>query len=281
MEFRARTAAAIEAASAVASELGLGAGDSTVLQDSNRVVLVLQPCGVLARVAEAARGSSMASELRLTNALTTLRAPVGVPEPGIEPKVFLRDGYAITFWKHYERTSHEPIRRGDYAAVLRRLHESLAHVDPEGFSPLSRTAAGVLSLLEPGRLPDLPEGDRLILRHAVERLGERVARSPAPVQVIHGQPHDGNLLQTTDGLLFIDFESARIGPVEFVVADTPAEVAEHYGPLDAELLAICRLMVSAFVSTWCFQLWRHSDAMRWHATTHLDIVKNGLEDLGS
>jgi hypothetical protein len=69
-------------------------------------------------------------------------------------------------------------------------------------------------------------------------------------QLLHGEPHPGNLLSTKTGLLFIDLETCRRGPVEFDLAHAPEEVGERYPDVDQDLLRECRILVQAMVTTW-------------------------------
>ena len=69
-------------------------------------------------------------------------------------------------------------------------------------------------------------------------------------QLLHGEPHPGNILSTSAGLLFIDFETCCRGPIEFDVAHVPDEVSEHYPGVDQVLLQECRRLVLAMVAAW-------------------------------
>ena len=69
-------------------------------------------------------------------------------------------------------------------------------------------------------------------------------------QLLHGEPHAGNLLATAHGPLFIDLETCCRGPVEFDLAHAPPAVDEHYPGADLALARRCRLVVLAMVTTW-------------------------------
>jgi len=69
-------------------------------------------------------------------------------------------------------------------------------------------------------------------------------------QLLHGEPHAGNLLNTKSGPLFIDLETCCCGPVEYDLAHVPEEVSECYAGADQELLRACRLLVLAMVAAW-------------------------------
>lgn len=61
-------------------------------------------------------------------------------------------------------------------------------------------------------------------------------------QLLHGEPHPGNVLRTRDGQLFVDLETCCRGPVEFDIAHAsinasgpPIEVGAHYVGADQSL----------------------------------------------
>jgi thiamine kinase-like enzyme len=69
-------------------------------------------------------------------------------------------------------------------------------------------------------------------------------------QLLHGEPHPGNVLTTKNGLLFIDFETCCRGPIEYDLAHVPEEAAEHYPGANQDLLRGCRILVLAMITTW-------------------------------
>lgn len=81
------------------------------------------------------------------------------------------------------------------------------------------------------------------LREAIEERG-------AAEQLLHGEPHPGNVLGTEDGPLFIDLETCCRGPVEFDLAHVPDVVCTHYPNVDLELLDECRQLVLAMIAAW-------------------------------
>jgi thiamine kinase-like enzyme len=99
------------------------------------------------------------------------------------------------------------------------------------------------------RTPGLSEADRELLGDTLDRL-RQVVGDRGREQLLHGEPHPGNVLATTDGPLFIDLETASRGPVEFDLAHAPEEVGEHYPGVDRDLLRECRVLVLAMVTTW-------------------------------
>src|SRR5262249_46804513 len=68
-----------------------------------------------------------------------------------------------------------------------------------------------------------------------------------PEQLLHGEPHPGNVLNTETGSLFVDLGTCCRGPVEFDIAHAPEEVSEHYPAVDEDLLEECRILVLAMI----------------------------------
>jgi hypothetical protein len=98
--------------------------------------------------------------------------------------------------------------------------------------------------------PALNSRDREFLGRSLRRLQEAVLARGAPEQLLHGEPHAGNLLVTAGGPRFLDLESCCRGPVEFDIAHAPVEVAEHYPGADHDLVRTCRLLMTAMVAAW-------------------------------
>jgi hypothetical protein len=98
------------------------------------------------------------------------------------------------------------------------------------------------------RTPELADADRAFLAGALERLRRAVSESGRPEQLLHGEPHPGNLLSTQAGPLFIDFETCCRGSID--LAHAPDEVGDHYPGVDRHLLRDCRTLVLAMVTMW-------------------------------
>ena len=69
-------------------------------------------------------------------------------------------------------------------------------------------------------------------------------------QLLHGEPHPGNLLSTKTGLLFIDLETCCRGPIEFDLAYVPEDVSERHADIGEGLPSECRVLVLAMVAAW-------------------------------
>jgi aminoglycoside phosphotransferase (APT) family kinase protein len=100
------------------------------------------------------------------------------------------------------------------------------------------------------RTPELGDADRELLSKTLRSLRRAIVDSDGPEQLLHGEPHPGNLLRTNMGLLFIDLETCCLGPVEFDIVHAPEEVSEYYPDTDQELLRQCRVLMLAMIATW-------------------------------
>jgi thiamine kinase-like enzyme len=98
--------------------------------------------------------------------------------------------------------------------------------------------------------PALADADRALLSSTLGSLRRTIADRGAAEQLLHGEPHPGNVLNTKSGPLFIDFETCCRGPVEFDLAHVPEDVSRRYATADEDLLIECRGLVLAMVAAW-------------------------------
>lgn len=241
---------ALTAAKASASALGLRADDAVVLQDSNRLTVRLLPCDVVARVASAAHKVAAEFEVEVAHRLAETDSPVAALDPRIEPRAYVRDGFAITFWTYYEPESPLEVTPREYAHVLKRLHAGMSEIEIPAPHFTDRIAEAQSLVGSHDHTPELGGVDRDLLSNTMRSLRRAIGKRGAAEQLLHGEPHPGNLLRTKNGLLFIDLETCCHGPVEFDVAHAPGEVSEHYPAADQELLRECRILTLAMVAAW-------------------------------
>ena len=232
----------------VASGLDLAAGDARVLHNSNKLTLRLLPCDVVARVAFAGLEAFQA-ELEIGRRLAEIEAPVAGLEPRVEPRVYERHGFVVTLWTYYEQARQE-VSPADYAKALERLHAGMAKVDVTVPHFSDRVAEAQQLVARPDRTPGLEDSERKLLSSTLRSQRREISERSSGEQLLHGEPHAGNLLNTKSGPLFIDLETCCRGPVEFDLAHVPEEVSECYSGADQELLHACRLLVLAMVAAW-------------------------------
>ena len=246
---------AISAARSVVKALHLETDDARVLQNSNRLAIRLLPCDVLARVAVVGREVA-AFEVELAERLEAAGAPAGTLDPRVDARVYVHDGFAVTLWSHYSPTTPE-LSPDRYADALRRLHVALRSLDDDHRFPaphcMDRVAEAEQIVTSLDHAPDLAGADRDLLATTLGTLRERITARGAPEQLLHGEPHPGNVLDTSTGPRFIDLETCCRGPVEFDLAHVPEAVSRRYPDIDADLLRDCRQLVLAMVAAWRFQ----------------------------
>jgi Ser/Thr protein kinase RdoA (MazF antagonist) len=234
-----------------ASTLDLRVDDAVLLHDSNRLALRLLPCDVLARVAEEAHHAGAELELEVARRLAETDSPAAQPDPRVEPRVYRRDGFAVTLWTYYEPVSPRAmLPPPEYAQVLKRLHAGMRQIDVTAPHFTDRVAEAEWLVGNPVHTPELADADRELLSNTLRRLRGAICDRGAHEQLLHGEPHPGNVLRTKTGLLFVDLETCCRGPVEFDVAHTPEDVSEHYPSTNPDLLRECRILTLAMVATW-------------------------------
>jgi hypothetical protein len=215
--------AAVGAAVTVAAEHGLRCSEPVVLSDSSNVVVHLAPSPVVARVATTTGlvrsnvAATMAKDLALADYLAGQGAAVVAPSPELPTGPHTSGGYPVTFWTCVEHEQDHTFRPEEVGPLLAELHHHLRDF--------------------PGDLPDAPPLDvPLIVEHLRESLTaegllteddlagmlaahERVQRAIAATGderlPLHGDAHPANLLFTTQGPMWTDFEDAWRGPIEW------------------------------------------------------------------
>jgi Ser/Thr protein kinase RdoA (MazF antagonist) len=244
-----------------AAAQGLIATDAIVLNDSNRLVLRLMPCDVVARVARVSHHTgSTELEMEVARRLAETQAPMAGLEPRVAQRTDVRDGFVVSMWKHYDTVEARELAAEDYARALQRLHAGLREIDvraPHFMDRVRETQAFVSSR---DVTPELSDTDRELLSNTLADLGNAIgARGPAE-QLLHGEPHPWNILDTREGLLFMDFENAARGPVEYDLAWVPADVSAQYSArypdADQQLIELCRGIVLAIIAA---HRWRRDD----------------------
>lgn len=269
----------IEAARLTASALGLRADDGVVIHNSNRIAVRLIPCDVLARVAPLAHQAAE-FEVEVGRRLAEVGCPAEKPEPRVEPRVYVRDGFAITLWTYYQAMQPQDIAPAEYAQTLERYHACIRQIDLTTPHFTDRVAAAQRLVSDRAQTPELDDAGRKLLDNTLRGLRRTIINRGAPEQLLHGEPHPGNLLNTKQGLLLIDLETCCRGPVEFDIAHAPEDVSEHYPGVNQGLLRECCILVLAMVTTW---RWDRDDQFpngRYLGIEGIDQIRVALDRYG-
>ncbi len=266
------------AATSTAAALDLAVDDAVVLNDSNRLVVRLTPCDVVARVTpvthHAGHHASAEREVELVRRLARTASPVAALDPRVAPRVVVRDGFEITMWTYFA-----PVRRVlppvEYARALERLHAGLRQIEVTTPHVMDRVTAVQHDVASRDLTPGLAETDRALLADTLHDLRRSIVHRRAPQQLLHGEPHPWNVLDTKDGPLFTDFENTAHGPVEYDLAWVPDEVRERSPDADHDLVGECRGLVLAMIAAY---RWRRDDehpSGRRSGVAFLDAVRDG------
>ena len=275
---------AMAAAMSTVSSLGLTVDDAIVLHDSNKLTLRLLPCDVLARVAPVALQVSQ-FEVELAQRLAEHGCPVAALERRVDPRVYEREGFVVTLWTYYEPAIPREISPTDYASALERLHAGMRKLDVTTPHFTDRVERAQQLVASRDHTPALADADRELLGDTLRALRRVIGDRGAAEQLLHGEPHPGNVLTTKNGLLFIDLETCCRGPVEFDLAHAPEEVSEHYPGVNQDLLRECRILVLAMITTW---RWDRGDQLpngrqlgtEWLSQIRAALDRTGLDTYG-
>lgn len=258
----------------LAAALNLQVTEAVVVHNSNKLALHLLPCDVFARVAPV--GQEVAAvEVELARSLAAAASPVALLDPRVEPRAYEVDDFVITFWTYYAPAGPDRCSPADYADALERLHAGMRSVaiDAPHFS--QRSAAAERLVANRDDTPALAERDRHLLLGTLYSAGQAIRHRVAAEQLLHGEPHPGNVLGTPDGLVFIDFETSCFGPLEFDVAHVPDEVSARYPGLDPVLLQQCRRLVLAMVAAWRWDVHDEFPNGHQHGRDILALLREG------
>ena len=240
---------AVGAGVSTAAALDLRVDDAVVLHNSNKLTLRLLPCDVLARVAPVAHQAAQ-FEIELAQRLAESESPVAALEPRVEPRVYERAGFVVTLWTYYEPATPREVSPADYADALERLHAGMRRLDVPAPHFTDRVEEAQRLVASRDHTPALADADRELLGTTLRSLSRMIGERGGAEQLLHGEPHPGNVLSTKNGPVFIDLETCCRGPVEFDLAHAPDEVSEHYPGVDHDLLRECRILVLAMITAW-------------------------------
>src|SRR5947208_1337031 len=193
---------AVAAGMSAASALDLRVDDAVVLHDSNRLAVRLLPCDVLARVAHGAHQAGAEFEVEVAQRLAETDSPVAELEPRVESRVYVRDGFAVTLWTYYEPVPSRGVAPREYAQALERLHAGMRQIDVAAPHFTDRVAEAQWLVDNRAHTPELADADRELLSTTLRSLRRAIGDRAAAEQLLHGEPHIGNLLRTKNGLLF-------------------------------------------------------------------------------
>lgn len=237
---RRAAAAALEAGRA----LGLPAESTTVLHDVFSVVVRLDPTPVVARIpvvlppgyTPQLQHARQQRELDVVAWLDAQGVPVVPPSPLVQRIPVRHDGFPMTFWELADvAADHQPYS-GVAIAKSAELHAGLAgYRAPLPFlAPFNEAGPGMFAALQESDLLSAADIDRARTEYAALRAELRdptafAARHPGvTVQAVQGDGPSHNVIRTTTGIRFSDFEDVSLGPVEWDLAMLGPEAVAEY-----------------------------------------------------
>ncbi|MES2921487.1 MAG: phosphotransferase [Verrucomicrobiota bacterium] len=208
----------IRAATETAIAHGITPDRCEILQNGNTLVLRLTET-LVARVVTDLGGPRQGSgwferENAVAQHLARHEAPVIPLHPELPPGPYEHLGHTLNFWQ-FVTTIDAEADPAEIGTTLYQCHELLRSFSP----PLPELAILTESvyLLETLERRGLFPPSTLRLLH--DRLVSSIdALGKFPYQPLHGDAHPGNLLNTTLGLLWTDWEDTFRGPVEWDLA---------------------------------------------------------------
>jgi hypothetical protein len=208
----------IHAASETAKSHGITPDRCDILQNGNTLVLRLTE-NLVARIVTDIDGPRQgmawfSRENAVAQHLASLGAPVIPMHPQIPPGPHLHSGYTLNFWQYVHASKAEPPPHL-IGSTLHQCHATL-RTFPQNLPEMA-------ILNEALKLTDSPDKNIFLTHQDTALLRERILSSlnilaDFPRQALHGDAHPGNLLLTTQGLLWTDWEDTFSGPVEWDLA---------------------------------------------------------------
>jgi len=238
-----------------------------ILQNGSTLVLRLGE-SLVARVIRDVDGPRQGSEWFVReNAVAQYLARQGAPvipmHPELPPGPHVHLGHTLNFWQFVSVTDLEPEPRA-IGRTLFQCHDLLRGFD--GDLPELAILTESMALLDTYK-----EGGQFS-RATIELLRGRLSSSihalaKYPYQPLHGDAHPGNLLNTTIGLLWTDWEDTFLGPVEWDLASIIwnarildennahadgilAAYVEAGGKINVDALHHCMIARAAVMSAW-------------------------------
>lgn len=266
----------VRAATETAIAHGIRPDRCDILQNGSTLVLRLTET-LVARVVQDREGPRQgtewfARENAIARHLTEGGAPVIPLHPDLPPGPHEHLGCPLNFWEFVTRVETEPAA----AEIGRTLHlcHSIMRRFPQSLPKLAilRESLDILrqrTLFPPAQQKMLADH----LRKALELLDS------CDLQPLHGDAHMGNLMNTTRGLLWTDWEDTFAGPVEWDLASiiwnarvleedhsTVRQILDAYlaagGRIDGAILEHCMTARAAVMTAWYPILYPHPDEER-------------------
>jgi Ser/Thr protein kinase RdoA (MazF antagonist) len=226
---------------------GLEIAEWSVLSQTNRVVLELKPCQLIAKVVPVSVRNRLALELAVAKHVAARSGPVALPaQPASRSGPFQTPIVAVSVWESLAILGVPPESAVCSAyTALRGGLDSFAEALPDFRDAIEEANR----LLRQTDLSGMSEHDTSFLRVLFERALSRLASFEWETRVLHGDPHSGNVVLTPAGPKWLDLESVCTGPIEWDLSALPGcSASVHH---DRDLLSVLVALRRACVVVWC------------------------------
>jgi hypothetical protein len=232
----------IRAATETAAAHGILADRCEILQNGSTLVLRLTET-LVARVVTDLEGPRQGTgwfmrENAVASHLASHGAPVIPLHPDLPPGPYEHLGYPLNFWQYVTVIDEVPPPER-IGRTLYQCHELLRSF-PQSLPELAILTESIELLETLGQRGLFPPATLRLLEN---RLHSALAvLREFPRQPLHGDAHSGNLLNTTRGLLWTDWEDTFAGPVEWDLASIiwNASILENDAATSDAILAAYR-----------------------------------------
>lgn len=216
----------------------------TILSESNRLVLDLRPCRLVAKIVPTDAHGRLARELAVSQHVVAQSGPSAQPASRSGP--FRGPTIAISLWEPLVvlAVPSEPAVCLAYTE-LRACLDTFSQDLPD-FREAVRDAALLADRVD---LPGVSATDLAFVRGWFARILSRLGSFHWRARALHGDPHSGNVVLTSDGPRWLDLESVCTGPIEWDLSALPA--CSHMMMHDPELLAVLTILRRLCVVAWC------------------------------
>lgn len=213
--------AAVSTVCEVAQQQKMKFDTAIILADRSNLLVHLYPTPVVARVATTTgtvrKGDAwLKREIAIASHLAAAGAPVIPPSTVVYPGPYRHNGLVSSFWEFVQELD-EPVNPTTAGKALRDCHEALINFDAElpVLDALSESEQIFSQLRSQGVFSS---DDAEMLQQVNERLKTQFQQLDLPMQPVHGDSNPSNVLNTTRGVLWADWEDTFIAPIVWDIA---------------------------------------------------------------
>ncbi|WP_224089050.1 phosphotransferase [Nostoc sp. MS1] len=218
---KSRLEIAINAACVVARQQNLKFDETVILQDRGNLVIHLRPAPVVARIATTTGtvrfgNTWFANELTVASFLAQAGAPIVRPSNLIPPGPHQHGGLVLSFWEFVQEIDELP-DANIVGRTLRECHEALVEFVGEltVLDPLTESENLLSNLIAQGAFS---LSNSQMLQAVNYNLKNKFKQLQLPVQLLHGDANFSNVLNTTHGVLWTDWEDTFVGHIAWDIA---------------------------------------------------------------